>query len=128
MPIALDARDEPLETALTALGKKQPRPLSKTAMLRAVAWAAVRVCQMAGDPMAWEAASLSTRNDLNSSQPANKSVQTDQVPATKQVSDREEDDAGTRNPPASELSKSANSSSAQDAPRESGETPLGETG
>ena len=106
MPNALDANDEPLEAALTALGKKQPRPLSKTAMLRAVAWAAVRVCQMAGDPMAWEATSLSTRNGPNFVQPENKSVQTDQVPATKQVSDREEDDAGTRSPPASSQPRS----------------------
>ena len=96
MPIALDARDEPLEAALTALGKKQPRSLSKTAMLRAVAWAAVRVCQATGDPMAWEAASLSTRNGPNFSRPANESVRTDQSPAPQGEDIASEDDAGTK--------------------------------
>ena len=108
MPIALDSNDEPLETALTALGKKQPRTLSKTAMLRAVAWAAVRVCQMAGDPLAWEAASLSTRNGLKSGQPAVDSVRTDHSPS-QTGSDREVNDpASTTKPPADQSREDAN--------------------
>ena len=114
MPIALDSNDEPLEAALTALGKKQPRPLSKTAMLRAVAWAAVRVCQATGDPMAWEATSLSTRNGPNFSQSANESVRTDTEPPAKAVEPIDVNDpAAAKVPPSGPPQQSANSDEAK---------------
>ena len=66
MPIALDTKDEALETALEALGKKQPHgTLLKTAMLRAVAWAAVRSCERSDDPLAWMSPTQSASTDGN---------------------------------------------------------------
>ena len=104
MPIALDNKDEALESALTDLGSLQPdRPLNKTAMLRAVAWAAVRLCQQSKNPLAWMSAATPTTQQQNANSGDSIHSRTDQSRVEKPASDMQSRDEAGKGPTASDV-------------------------
>ena len=104
MPIALDNKDEALESALTDLGSLQPdRPLNKTAMLRAVAWAAVRLCQQSKNPLAWMSAASQPTTTKQESNGSPESVLTADPPTEKPVSNMQTEDEAGKGPTASDI-------------------------
>lgn len=96
MPINIVNPD--LDKALDDLASAQPARTSRVALAEAILGRATEAYRASGDPLAWTTANSSHQGSGNNDQPANTSMQTDQVPA-QQVEHREVNDAAQVNPP-----------------------------